>query len=77
MQWVFTSDIARACVRATEVPEASGQAFNMAHVEPLTQRSFVEALARVAGVAPRFVPVPRTVIAAAGGQLVGESHVLR
>jgi len=73
MQWVFTSDIARACVRATEVPEAVGQAFNMAHVEPLTQRSFVEALARVAGVAARFVPVPRTVIAAAGGQLVGES----
>jgi nucleoside-diphosphate-sugar epimerase len=73
MQWVFTDDIARACVRAIEVPEAIGQAFNMAHVEPLTQRTFVEALARAAGVAPRFVSVPRTVIAAAGGQLVGDS----
>jgi nucleoside-diphosphate-sugar epimerase len=72
MQWVFTNDIARACVRAIEVPEAAGHAFNMAHVEPLTQRSYVEALARVAGVTPQFVSVPRTVIAAAGGQLVGE-----
>lgn len=72
-QWVFVDDIARACVRAIEVPEAVGQAFNIAHVEPLTQRSFVEALARTAGVAPRFVPVPRTVITAAGGQLIGDS----
>ena len=73
MQWVFVDDIARACVRAIEVPEAAGQAFNMAHVEPLTQQSFVETLARTAGVVPRFVPVPRLVIAAAGGQLVGHS----
>ncbi len=73
MQWVFTHDIARACVRATEVTEAVGQAFNMAHVEPLTQRTFVEALGRVAGIAPRLVPVSRSVIAAAGGQLVGDS----
>jgi len=73
MQWVFTNDIAKACVRAIEVPEAAGQAFNMAHVEPLTQRTFVEALARLAGVSPQFVSVPRPVIAAAGGQLVGDS----
>ena len=51
----------------------AGQAGHLAHVEPLTQRSFVEALARTAGVVPRFVPVPRAVIAAAGGQLLGDS----
>ena len=73
MQWVFVEDVARACVRAIEVPEAAGQAFNMAHAEPLTQRSFVEALARTAGVPPRFVAVPRAAIAAAGGQLIGGS----
>ena len=67
MQWVFVSDLAEACARALEVPEAAGQAFNIAHVEPLTQRSFVEALARVAGVAPTFAPMPRTAIHAAGG----------
>jgi nucleoside-diphosphate-sugar epimerase len=72
MQWAFVEDVARACVRATEVPEAAGQAFNIAHVEPQTRQSFVEALARTAGVVPRFVPVRREAIAAAGGQLIGQ-----
>jgi nucleoside-diphosphate-sugar epimerase len=71
MQWVFVSDLAEACVRAIEVPEAAGHAFNIAHVEPLTQRTFVETLARVAGVAPRFAPMPRTAIQAAGGDPFG------
>jgi len=73
MQWVFVDDLARVCVRAIELPEAVGQAFNIAHVEPLVQRSFVETVARVADLAPRFVSVPRTVIAAAGGQLLGDN----
>jgi nucleoside-diphosphate-sugar epimerase len=67
IQWVFVSDLAEACVRAIEAPEAAGQAFNLAHVEPLTQRSYIETLARVAGVAPTLAPVPRAVIQAAGG----------
>ena len=67
LQWVFVSDLAEACVRALEVPEAAGEAFNIAHVEPLTQRSFVEALARAAGVAATFAPMPRSAIHAAGG----------
>jgi nucleoside-diphosphate-sugar epimerase len=70
-QWVFVSDLAEACVRSIEVPEASGEAFNVAHVEPLTQRRFVEALAQAAGVSPTFAPVPRAAIGAGGGQLVG------
>lgn len=73
MPWVFVEDVARACVRAIEVPEASGQAFNVGHTETTTQQSFVEALARVAGVEPTFVAVPRAAIHAAGGQLMGES----
>ena len=71
MQWVFVDDIARACVRAIDVPEAAGQAFGVAHVETLTQRTFVEALAHAAGVPPRFVPISRDAIRAAGGQLIG------
>jgi nucleoside-diphosphate-sugar epimerase len=67
MQWVFVSDLAEACIRAIEVLEAAGQAFNIAHVERLTQRTFVEALARVAGVAPTFVSMPRKTIHEAGG----------
>ena len=71
-QWAYVADVAEACVRAIEVPGAAGQAFNIGHVEPITQRGFVEALARVAGVEPVFVPIPRAAIAAAGGQLVGD-----
>jgi nucleoside-diphosphate-sugar epimerase len=67
IQWVFVSDLAAACVRALEVPDAVGQAFNLAHVEPLTQRAFVEMLARIAGVTPTVVGVPRAVIHEAGG----------
>lgn len=67
IQFVFVSDLAEACVRALEAPEASGEAFNIAHVEPLTQRTYVEALGRVAGITPTFVSVARTAIHAAGG----------
>jgi 2'-hydroxyisoflavone reductase len=70
-QWVFVEDIAQACVRAIDVPEAAGQAFNVAHTESLTQRTFVEALARAAGLEARFVPVSRQAIHAAGGQQTG------
>jgi 2'-hydroxyisoflavone reductase len=68
-----SSDVAEACVRAIEVPEAAGEAFNVGHVEPTTQRSFVEALARAAGVEPTLVSIPRSTIHAEGGQVMGEN----
>ena len=67
VQWVFVSDLAEACVRALEVPEAAGEAFNIAHTEALTHRSFIEALARTAGAVPTFAPIPRAALHAAGG----------
>jgi nucleoside-diphosphate-sugar epimerase len=68
IQWVYVADVAEACARAIEVPEAAGKAFNVAHREALTHRTFVETLARVAGVGPpAFAPLPRKVIQAAGG----------
>ena len=70
MQWVFVSDLAEACVRAIEVPEAAGEAFNIAHGERLTQRSYVEALARVANTPATFAAIPRATIEAAGGHAV-------
>jgi 2'-hydroxyisoflavone reductase len=73
MQWVFAPDVAEACVRAIEVPEAVGEAFNVGHVEPTTQRSFVEALGRAAGVEPTLVSVPRATIHSEGGQVMGEN----
>ena len=70
-QFAFVADVAEVCVRAIEVPEAAGEAFNIGHVEPMTQRSFIEALARAAGLEPVLVPVSRDKIRAAGGQLIG------
>jgi 2'-hydroxyisoflavone reductase len=67
MQWAYVADVAEACVRALEVSDAAGEAFNIAHVEPGTQRNFVEALARAAGVEATLVPIPRARIHAAGG----------
>jgi nucleoside-diphosphate-sugar epimerase len=70
MQWVYVGDLAEACVRALEVPEARGEAFNIAHAS-ITQRGFVETAARVAGMEPRFAAVSREEILAAGGQVSG------
>ena len=44
---------------ALEMPAAAGEAFNIGHAEPVTQRELVAALARVAGVEPELVPVSR------------------
>lgn len=73
MQWVYVDDVAEACVRTIEVEEARGEAFNVAHETPVTQREFVEALARTAGVTPKLVAVPRARIHAAGGNIFGET----
>jgi len=72
MQWALVSDVAEACVRAIEVPGAAGEAFNVGHASPISQRAFIEALAQTAGVTSTLVPVPRAAIVAAGGQLVGD-----
>ena len=70
--WVFAPDVADACVRALEVPAAAGEAFNIAHTEPTSQRDVVELLARVAGIEPTLVSVPRQTIRAEGGQTMGD-----
>jgi 2'-hydroxyisoflavone reductase len=67
IQWVFVGDLADACVRAVEWPAPAAEAFNVAHTERLTQRSFVEVLGAIAGVRPTFASLPRAAIHAAGG----------
>jgi nucleoside-diphosphate-sugar epimerase len=53
------------------VPEASGEAFNIGHTGPLSQREFVKALARVARVKPKLEAISREQIYAMGGRLAG------
>jgi 2'-hydroxyisoflavone reductase len=67
MRWAYAPDVADTCVAALEVPGAAGEAFNVGHVEPTTQRGFVEALARAAGLELTVASIPRQVIHAAGG----------
>jgi len=71
MQWVSVDDVARAAVRAADRESAVGHAFNLANYPPVTQVAFVQALARAAGREVRLVHIPREVIQAAGGGLMG------
>lgn len=67
MQWAYVGDVADTCVASVERREAEGEAFNIGHVAPVSQRAYVETLARVAGVRPRLAAVRRAEILAAGG----------
>lgn len=69
MQWVHTDDVAAASVRASGRETGEAEAFNLAG-PPITQNDFVHTLARVVGVEPELVHVPRERIEAAGGQLL-------
>ncbi len=72
MQFVYVKDLVRACVAAIEEPAAVGEAFNIGDDRPVTQVELVEALGRAAGVEPRWIPVERARIEAAGGNPMGE-----
>ncbi len=69
MQWVHAEDVARAAIAAATTDTADGRAYNLAGYPPVTQREFVELLARVAGKTPHIVNVRRDVIEKAGGSL--------
>ena len=70
MQWVHVDDVAQAAVLAASTDRANGRAYNLANYPPISQRDFVELLARAAGRTVTLVPVPRAAIHAAGGQLM-------
>jgi 2'-hydroxyisoflavone reductase len=68
MQFVYVEDLAKACARVVDVPEAVGHAFNMAHYRPVTHQEAVTAMAKAAGLAtPEFVYIPRQKIFEMGG----------
>src|ERR1700689_5956597 len=49
MQFIFSKDLVRACLRAVEEPAAAGHAFNIANSRPISQAEAVEAFAAAAG----------------------------
>lgn len=72
MQFVHVQDLVTCCVRSLEEPSAVGEAFNVAHAEPVTQLEVVEALAAAAGKTPEIVFVPRDLIEREGGNQMRE-----
>lgn len=72
MHLVYVNDLAEACLLAAAKDEATGEAFNVAHREPISQLELVKALAATAGADPQPVLVPRDEIEVAGGEMIGE-----
>ena len=72
MQFIHVKDLVQALLRAMEVDEAVGEAFNAANPKALTQVEAVREMARAAGKKPELVRVPRERIAAAGGNPMGD-----
>jgi nucleoside-diphosphate-sugar epimerase len=70
MQWVYSQDVARAAILASETDAAVGHAYNLANYPPITQIDFVRLLARVAGTDANVVHVPRERIQQLGGGIM-------
>jgi nucleoside-diphosphate-sugar epimerase len=73
MHFVYVNDLVEACLLAAAEKDAVGEAFNVGHREPVSQLELVRCLAVAAGSEPRAVLVPRGVIEASGGELLGET----
>jgi 2'-hydroxyisoflavone reductase len=74
MQFTYVNDVVQAMIRSMDEPRAAGEAFNIGDTKPLTQVEVVEKLAKVAGVEPTLVRVPRDVIQQAGGNAMTEPY---
>lgn len=73
MQFVLVNDLVDLALKAVELRNAVGHAFNTANPRALTQHEVVLDLARASGTKePQIISVPREIIQRAGGQAVGE-----
>ena len=74
MQWVYSRDVARAAILASEMDVAVGHAYNLANYPPIAQIDFVRLLARVAGTNADLVHVPRERIQQLGGGVLAPPY---
>jgi nucleoside-diphosphate-sugar epimerase len=73
MQFVYVKDLVELAIKAMDLRNAVGHAFNTANPRPITQHELVLDLARVAGVKePQIVSIPREWIHRAGGQIMSD-----
>jgi nucleoside-diphosphate-sugar epimerase len=72
---VYVGNVAEACLLAARTPEAVGQAYNVSQDGPITQRAFLDLLARELGT-PRpwwYVPYSLGFASALGMECVGRT----
>src|SRR5215470_13481180 len=62
---VYVSDVIQGLLLALDHSEAVGQAYNIGNDQPLTQRQFLEAIAREAGLTPPQLHIPYPALYAA------------
>jgi nucleoside-diphosphate-sugar epimerase len=73
MQFVFVKDLVELAIKAMDLRNAVGHAFNTANPRAITQHELVLDLARVAAVKePQIVSIPREWIHRAGGRIMGD-----
>ena len=72
MQFVYVKDLVRALIRAMEVPNSAGEAFNIGDSRPLTQAELVQALAAASGKPAPMARIPREAITHLGGNPMGD-----
>jgi nucleoside-diphosphate-sugar epimerase len=73
MQFVYIKDLVELAIKAVELRNAGGHAFNTANPRAITQHELLLDLARVAGTKdPHLVSIPRDLIHRAGGQVTGD-----
>jgi nucleoside-diphosphate-sugar epimerase len=72
MQFVYVKDLVRAMIRAMEVPNAAGEAFNIGDSRALTQAEVVQVLAAAAHKSSHMVRIPREAIVHLGGNPMGD-----
>jgi nucleoside-diphosphate-sugar epimerase len=72
MQFVYVKDLVELAIKAIELRNAVGHAFNAANARAVTQHEVVLDLARAAGIKePQIISIPRELIVRAGGEVIG------
>jgi nucleoside-diphosphate-sugar epimerase len=73
MQFVYVKDLVELAIKAMDLRNAVGHAFNTANPRAITQHELVLDLARAGNAKdPQIVSIPRDLIHRAGGQIMGE-----
>jgi nucleoside-diphosphate-sugar epimerase len=66
LPFVYVTDVVQGLLLALDVEHAVGQAYNIGNDQPMTQRGFLDAIAKEIGVRPPFIHIPYWALYLAG-----------